>query len=41
MEFNENVPLSTEGYAIISDRLIKFQCDGNKFSVVIQVFFPI
>ena len=36
MEFNENVPLSTEGYAIIiSDRLINFQSDGNKFSVVI------
>ena len=36
MEFNENVPLSTEAYAItISDRLINFQSDGNKFSVVI------
>ena len=36
MEFNEDVPLSTEGYAItISDRLINFQSDGNKFSVVI------
>ena len=40
MEFNENVPLSTEAYAItISDRLINFQSDGNKFSVVIS-FFP-
>ena len=36
MEFNENVPLSTQAYAItISDRLINFQADGNKFSVVI------
>ena len=36
MEFNENVPLSNEGYAIIiSDRLINFQSDGNRFSVVI------
>ena len=36
MEFNENVPAGTEAFAvIISDRLIKFQSDGNKFSVVI------
>ena len=36
MEFNENVPAGTEAYAvIISDRLINFQSDGNKFSVVI------
>ena len=36
MEFNENVPLITEAYAItISDRLINFQSDGNRFSVVI------
>ena len=36
MEFDENVPADTEGYAvIISDRLINFQSDGNKFSVVI------
>ena len=36
MEFNENVPLSTEAYAItISDKLVNFQSDGNKFSVVI------
>ena len=36
MEFNEVVPADTEAYAvIISDRLINFQSDGNKFSVVI------
>ena len=36
MEFNDQVPLGTEAYAvIISDRLINFQSDGNKFSVVI------
>ena len=36
MEFNENVPAGTEAYAlIISDRLINFQSDGNKFSVII------
>ena len=36
MEFNDNVPLGTEAYAVtISDRLINFQSDGNKFSVVI------
>ena len=36
VEFNEVLPLSTEGYAvIISDRLIKFPSDGNNFSVVI------
>ena len=36
VEFNEVLPLSTEGYAvIISDRLIKFQSDRNNFSVVI------
>ena len=35
IEFNNPVPLDTEGYAvIISDRLINFQSDGNKFSVV-------
>ena len=35
IEFNEPVPLGTEGYAvIISDRLINFQSDGNKMSVV-------
>ena len=39
MEFNANVPANTEAFAVtISDRLIKFQSDGNKFSVVI--FFP-
>ena len=36
MEFNENVPVGTEAFAVtISDRSIKFQSDGNKFSVVI------
>ena len=36
IEFNDNVPAGTEAYAvIISDRLINFQSDGNKFSVVI------
>ena len=36
MEFNESVPLGTEAYAVtISDRLVNFQSDGNKFSVVI------
>ena len=35
IEFDGDVPLDTEGYAvIISDRLINFQSDGNKFSVV-------
>ena len=35
VEFNANPPLNTEGYAvIISDRLINFQSDGNKMSVV-------
>ena len=35
MHFNRNVPANTEAYAvIISDRLINFQSDGNKFSVV-------
>ena len=35
MYFNENVPANTIAYAvIISDRLINFQADGNKFSVV-------
>ena len=36
MEFEEPVPANTIAYAvIISDRLINFQSDGNKFSVVI------
>ena len=36
MHFNDNVPANTQVYAvIISDRLITFQSDGNKFSVVI------
>ena len=35
MHFNANVPENTQAYAVtISDRLINFQSDGNKFSVV-------
>ena len=35
MHFSANVPPNTQAYAvIISDRLINFQSDGNKFSVV-------
>ena len=35
MHFNVNVAVDTQAYAvIISDRLINFQSDGNKFSVV-------
>ena len=35
MKFNDPVPLGTEAYAvIISDRLLNFQSDGNKMSVV-------
>ena len=35
MHFSRNVPANTQAYAvIISDRLINFQSDGNKFSVV-------
>ena len=35
MHFSRNVPANTQVYAvIISDRLINFQSDGNKFSVV-------
>ena len=35
MHFSANVPANTQAYAvIISDRLINFQPDGNKFSVV-------
>ena len=35
MHFNTNVPANTQAYAvIISDRLINFQSDGNKYSVV-------
>ena len=35
MYFNENPPDNTQVYGvIISDRLINFQSDGNKFSVV-------
>ena len=36
MEFNENVPAGTEAFAVtISNRLIKFQSNGNNFSDVI------
>ena len=36
MHFSANVPANTQAYAvIISDRLLNFQSDGNKFSVVI------
>ena len=36
MEFNEAVPAGTKAYAVtISDRLINFQSDRSKFSVVI------
>ena len=36
MHFNQNVPANTTAYAVlISDRLINFQSDGNKFTVVI------
>ena len=36
MHFSAGIPANTIGYAvIISDRLINFQSDGNKFSVVI------
>ena len=35
MHFSNEVPVGTQAYAItISDRLINFQSDGNKFSVV-------
>ena len=35
MHFNAGIPANTEAYTvIISDRLINFQSDGNKFSVV-------
>lgn len=35
-QFNENVPVGTEAFAlVISDRLMSFQSDGNKMSVVI------
>ena len=36
MEFNDPVDPGTEAYAVtISDRLINFQSDGSKFSVLI------
>ena len=35
MHFSANVPVGTQAYPVtISDRLINFQSDGNKFSVV-------
>ena len=35
MNFNTNVPVNTHAYAVvISDRLINFQSDGNKYNVV-------
>ena len=35
MHFGAGIPLNTQAYAvIISDRLINFQSDGNKFSIV-------
>ena len=42
MHFSANVPANTHAYAvIISDRLINFQSDGNKMSVVFKkkIFF--
>ena len=37
MHFSAGIPLNTQAYAvIISDRLINFQSDGNKFSVVVN-----
>ena len=40
MHFNANAPAGTQAYAVtISDRLIKFQSDGNKMSVDLSFFF--
>ena len=40
MHFSAGIPLNTQAFAvIISDRLINFQSDGNKFSVVYYDFF--
>ena len=40
MFFSAGIPVNTQAYAaIISDRLINFQSDGNKFSVVHQGYF--
>ena len=34
-QFNQNVPANTQAYAmIISDRILYFQSNGNKFAVV-------
>ena len=36
IHFSAGIPLNTQAYAVlISDRLINFQSDGNKFSVII------
>ena len=36
--FDVNIPVGSEAYAVIlSDPLMNFQSDGNKFSVVISV----
>ena len=40
-DFNANVDEGTKVFAVtISDRLINFQSDGNKMSVVYKDFFP-
>ena len=34
-QFTENIPANTEAFAlVISDKLLSFQSDGNKMSVV-------
>ena len=36
MEFSANVPANTQAYAlVISDRMLKFRCDGSKISVLL------
>ena len=41
-DFNANADAGTEVFAVtVSDRLINFQSDGNKMSVVYSDFFPI
>ena len=38
MEFNENVPVGYQAYAVtISDRLVTFQSNGNVFTVLINL----
>ena len=35
MEFSANVPANTQAYVlVISDRMLKFKCDGSKMSVL-------